>query len=112
MDTSTTGTTTIRVTVDSRDQLNDLAAEMKVAVPKVIEHLIRRDWEARCIEEADRWRAEHPEDWADHQNEMRVWDVTLQDGLEDEPPFRSNDPFWLEAGGLPEIDDDHKKDAA
>lgn len=110
MDTTTT--TSIRVTLDDRDRLNELAAEMGIAVPKVIGYLIDEDWKAKCIREADAWREEHPEEWAAYLEEMKVWDVTLADGMEDEPPYRSNDPFWLDAGGLPERAEDEKKDAA
>jgi hypothetical protein len=108
MDTTTT--TSIRVTLENRDQLNDLAREMGIAVPKVVDYLITEDLKRKIIADWDRFREEDPEGWREYLDEAAVWDVTLKDGLETEPPFRSNDQFWLDAGGLPEVNE--TKDAA
>jgi hypothetical protein len=103
-------TTSIRVTLEDRDRINDLAAEMGMTAVKVLTYLIDEDWKAKAIKSFDDMREQRPEDWAALLADAEYLDRALYTPVEDEP-YRSNDPYFLEAGGLPELDD-QTKDAA
>lgn len=94
-------TTTIRVTLDTRDRLSQLASERLngATTEEVITFLLDEEWKARCIAETDRWREEHPEQWRAELEELARWersDVKLD---ELEGPYRSDDPEFIAAGG-------------
>jgi predicted transcriptional regulator len=93
-------TTSIRVSSETRDRLGELASEHGFTnVDRTIAFLLNEQWKAKCIEESDRFREQDPDGWREELEEATAWDVTLADGLEDEPPFQSDDPYWLAAGG-------------
>ena len=83
----TRGTTTIRVSVDSRDRLQQMAIEQGRTVSQVLERLIELDRRERFWQEmevaVERLRAD-PEAWADYHAEAAIWEnATIGDGLKD-----------------------------
>lgn len=75
-------TTTIRVNVDDRDRLNELAAERGVSASKVIGQLIEDDMKRRIVEDWDRFREQDPKGYQNELRESEVWGAALAD----EPP--------------------------
>lgn len=81
------GTTTIRVSIASRDQLQQMANEQGRTVSQVLDRLIELDRRERFWREmevaVERLRAD-PEAWADYQAEAALWEnATIGDGLGD-----------------------------
>jgi hypothetical protein len=78
-------TLTIRVSRSTHAILRELAAESDVTMAQVV------DEAARVLRKKRFWADYHasyaalkadPDAWADFQNEIAAWDVTLADGLE------------------------------
>lgn len=79
-------TTTIKVTTEVRDRLNALAAEEGRTAGSVVEKLLDEYlWRQKVELAKKQMREAPPEVWADYMAEVRLWDSTLMDGLEDEP---------------------------
>jgi hypothetical protein len=81
---------TIRVPRETHAQLQRLSASRKQPIGEVVAAAVER------LEEEEFWRAVEtdfeqlrasPEAWAEYMSEHREWDVTLLDGLENEPPY-------------------------
>lgn len=85
--TSSRATTTIRVSVASRDHLHELAVDQGRTVSQVLERLIEMNRRERFWREMDvaveRLRAD-PEAWADYHAEAALWEnATIGDGLDE-----------------------------
>lgn len=79
-------TTTIKVTTEVRDRLNALAAEEGRTAGSVVEKLLDEYlWRQKVELAKKQMREAPPEVWEDYMAEVRLWDSTLMDGLEDEP---------------------------
>lgn len=78
--------TTIKVSTELRDRINAVAAEQGLTAGSLVEKVFE-DWLWRQkIELAKRqMRSASPGEWADYLAEAEAWDVTLSDGLEDDP---------------------------
>lgn len=96
---------TIRVSRSTHERLRDLAARSNATITAVVDEVVRdlerkrfwADFNVACAAlKAD------PEAWADYQRECAAWDVTLADGLEEEPPFDEPQPKRRGYSGLPE----------
>jgi predicted transcriptional regulator len=78
-------TTTIRVSIETRDALHELARAAGVPMQKVIEQAIETYRRQRLLAEANAAYATLREDaaaWDDLARERSAWDATLSDGLE------------------------------
>jgi hypothetical protein len=68
--------------------LRDLAAKADTNIVAVLGKVVREYHQERCWEEVHassaRLRAD-PKAWAEYQEETKLWDTTLMDGLEDWP---------------------------
>lgn len=76
---ATTPTTTIRVTVRTRDRLTTLALERGVSTTELIADLVERAEDDALLAQANREWAANPE-LVRRENE--IWDRTVGDGLE------------------------------
>ncbi len=81
-------TALIRVDEKTRDRLAKMAEQDQMSIGEVVTTLTKkaeRDRFWKNVHEGyARLRAD-PEAWAEYQAEVRVWDVTLMDGLEEYP---------------------------
>ena len=81
---------TIRVPRETHEQLLWLATGRKQPIGRVVaaavERLEEEEFWDQVTADFERLRAD-PEAWAEYMAEHREWDVTLLDGLEDEPPY-------------------------
>jgi predicted transcriptional regulator len=79
---------TVRVKKETHEILRNLAAKADTTIVAVLEEAVREYHRKKYWEEVDagyaRLRAD-PEAWAEYQEEIRAWDCTLMDGLEDWP---------------------------
>lgn len=102
--TTTPGTTTVRVTIDTRNRLNDLlATDYKgMTIDQLVQHLLDEEWKRACLADWDRFRTEDPQGWQEYLREADAgtaeWGRYLN---ETEGPYRSDDPDFIAAGGLP-----------
>lgn len=78
--------TTIKVSTELRDRLNTVAEEQGLTAGSMVEKLLE-DWLWRQkVELAKRqMRSMTPEEKSEYLAEAAEWDVTLSDGLEDDP---------------------------
>lgn len=74
-----TPTTTIRVTVQTRDRLTTLALERGVSTTELIADLVQRAEDDALLDRANREWAANPEQV---RRENEIWDGTAGDGLE------------------------------
>ena len=77
-------TTTIRVSVETRDALHELAHTAGVSMQQVLEQAIETYRRQRLLAEANVAYAALREDaaaWDDLARERSAWDATLSDGL-------------------------------
>jgi len=83
-------TTTIRVSTSVQEKLAELAKAEGKPIGKFIQGLVaeheKQQFFKGLAEDFRRLRSD-PEAWADYQREIALWDTTLMDGLEDEPPW-------------------------
>lgn len=80
------GATTIKVSTDLRDRINSVAAEQGLTAGSLIEKVLEDYLWRQQVELAKRQMREAPaEVWEEYYAEAREWDVTLSDGLEDDP---------------------------
>ena len=80
----------IRVSAETHEQLRRMAAERKQPIGQVvaaaIEQLKKDEFWAGLADDYERLYAD-PAAAAAYEAETTIWDATLQDGLEDEPPY-------------------------
>lgn len=69
--------TTIRVSTETRDRLNGVAAVdfAGVSSEEAIQKLLDEHWMVKCIAAADRYRAEDPEGFAADLAESDEWEA-------------------------------------
>lgn len=81
-------TTTIRIRERTLRMLRELASEEGKSMTDVLHVAVDAYRRKRFLEEAnkdfERLQAD-PEAWKDYQDELRLWDATLMDGLEEYP---------------------------
>jgi hypothetical protein len=79
---------TIRVSKATRDILRDLAAKAQTTMAAIAEEAVKEYEQKKFWENYyagySALRAD-PVAWADYQDEMKLWETTLADGLEDWP---------------------------
>ena len=82
--------TTIRVSPQVREQLAELAKAEGKPIGQFIQGLVaeheKRQFFKGLAEDFRRLQSD-PEAWAHYQSELALWDTTLMDGLENEPPW-------------------------
>ncbi len=75
-------TTTLRVRTDTRDRINRLAAEDRVAAPELIERLVEKEENERLLrgmnDDFHRLRGD-PGRWTAFEAETADWDTTSED---------------------------------
>ena len=79
-------TTTIRVAMQTRDLLQELAQRSGVSMQSILEDALERYRRQQLLEATNAAYAvlhTDAEAWADLEYERRAWDQTLADGLED-----------------------------
>ena len=78
--------TTIKVSTELRDRINTVAAEQGLTAGSLIEKVLEEYLWRQQVELAKRpMRSATAEEWADYLAEAEAWDITVGDGLEDEP---------------------------
>lgn len=78
-------TTTIRVSVQTRDALHQLAEASGTSMQKVLDHALEVYRRQQLLEQANAAYGavrEDDEAWAEVERERQAWDATLNDGLE------------------------------
>jgi hypothetical protein len=78
------GTTTIKVSVETRDRLKRLAEASHSTLEAELAALLDKAEEARFwsgVRDDYARLQDDPEEWADYQNELAEWDSTVADGL-------------------------------
>jgi hypothetical protein len=79
---------TVKIPVEVRDRLAELAASDHRSMGDLIAELVERERRRRFFDETDaafaRLQAD-PAAWEDYQAELRSMEGTLMDGLEDDP---------------------------
>lgn len=75
-------TTTIRVSVEDRDRLNELAAQRGISASRVITELIDNDVKQQILDDWDNLRQQDPAGYRDELAEIKAWEPTLADGLD------------------------------
>jgi hypothetical protein len=79
-------TTTIRVDEQTREKARALSCEMGVPIQEVVARAVeayRRQWLFDCADRAYEALRADPKAWAEVEEERRLWDNTLLDGLEE-----------------------------
>ncbi len=81
---TTPGTTTIRVRLETRDQLNDLIAEdfPGKTVDDVIGRLIAEHWKAGSLADVERYRRDNPAGFANYLRDSGLMDTASAADLE------------------------------
>jgi hypothetical protein len=78
--------TTIKVSTETRDRINELAAEQGVTAGSLVEKVLQDYLWRQQVETAKRQMRSAPKEvWDEYLAESRLWDVTSGDGLEDDP---------------------------
>lgn len=80
-------TTTVRVSVQTHRQLQDLAREDGITMPELLDRLVTADRRRRLFERADEAYAAlqaDPAAWNEELAERRAWEATLGDGLDED----------------------------
>lgn len=104
-------TTTLKVSNTTRNRLQQLAADDYdgASVEKTILALIDEHYRNGLIADWDRLREEDPDSFQQILDENEMWDRNSVNPTDTEGPYRSDDPDWIAAGGLPLTE---QKDAA
>ena len=87
--------TTIPISEETRDELQELANETGESLQSVLERAVqeyrRQQFIAQLQRDYEALRND-PEALEEYQNELRLWENTLMDGLEDDPyPLTAED---------------------
>ena len=78
--------TTIKVSTQLRDRINAVAAEQGLTAGSLVEKVFEEWlWRQQVELAKQQMRSASKEEWADYLAEAAEWDVTLSDGLEDDP---------------------------
>ena len=83
-------TTSVRVDQETYDWLKRRAKEESKPMGAVVTELIQQEERQafrRGMAEGFARLRQDPEAWAGYKREFEAWDVTLMDGLENEPPY-------------------------
>jgi predicted CopG family antitoxin len=83
-------TTSIRVTRETHEKLKEMAEKEHLALGDLIDRLVdeyKQQAFRRAVHESFLGLREDPTEREAYLKDMAAWDVTLMDGLEDEPPF-------------------------
>ncbi len=87
-------TTSIRIDRATHERLRQIAAKEHSTLSGVITELLDRyeqeEFRKAVAASFARIRSD-PAEWDDYMREVRAWDATLMDGLEDEPPYDDAD---------------------
>ena len=86
----TMATATVRISESTRAALRELAIQADEPMSRVLEKAIAHYRESLYWDRVDAAYAAlkaDPVAWAEELDERAVWDVTLQDGLEDDPAW-------------------------
>ena len=88
--TTKKATLMVRIKPETHRRLQTLARESKRTLPEVLDEAISEYERKQFLEECNaayaRLRAD-PEAWQEELEERALWDCTLMDGLEDDPPY-------------------------
>ena len=76
----TTAITTIKVPVDLRDRIVEVASEIGGTMATALERLLDDHRRQRILEQYTRLQAD-PLEWADYMAELDEWDALAGDGL-------------------------------
>ncbi|MBU1670054.1 MAG: ribbon-helix-helix protein, CopG family [Actinobacteria bacterium] len=79
--------TTIRVNLKTKKTIEELAASTGNSQVEIVAEAVEKYRRRRLLQEINESFArlrENPEEWEDYQREVREWDSTLMDGLEEE----------------------------
>lgn len=80
------GATTIKVSAELRDRINAVAAERGLTAGSLVEKLLDDMlWRQQVELAKSQMRSASKEEWDDYMAEFSAWDVTLSDGLENDP---------------------------
>lgn len=86
--------TSIRISSDVRDKIKAAADKQQKSINDMVDEMVelweREEFRAAMRKSFEALR-EDPVAWKEYMDEMAAWDVTLMDGLEDEPPFIIDD---------------------
>lgn len=81
--TATKESTTIRVSTETRERINDLADGTEFegeflgrSTDEIVRHLLDFHWKTRAIEAMDRYRREHPDEWRAYLEQAERWTQT------------------------------------
>ena len=78
--------TTIKVSPETRDRINELAAQQGITAGRLVEKVLDDYLWRQQVETAKRQMRSAPKKvWDEYLAESAVWDVTSGDGLEDDP---------------------------
>ena len=78
-------TTTIRVSMETRNKLGELAAQAEISMQEIVERAIelyRRQQLLVSVNDAYAALRAAPAAWSEFEAEHDAWDATLADGLE------------------------------
>jgi predicted DNA-binding protein len=87
MATATKQSTTVRISEQAHHRLRELAAQSGEPMQAVLDKALEQYRRQKFLEECNAAYAvlqQDPQAWADYQEELAVWDVTLTDGLDPE----------------------------
>jgi len=79
------GSAMVRVSDQTREALREIAQSEQESMQSVLEKAVEQYRRKRLFDELDAAYAklqEDPEAWRDLQDELKVWDATLGDGLD------------------------------
>ena len=77
--------TTVQITEDVQGKLRELAEQEHESVQTIIALAVERYRRERMLERANEiYAAMTPEEWAEEEAEIALWEGTLMDGLEDD----------------------------
>lgn len=87
-------TTSIRVSRETHERLKEIAEKEHRALGDMIDRLVdeyKQQAFRRAVHESFRGLREDPAEREAYLKDMSAWDVTLMDGLEDEPPYEDDE---------------------
>jgi hypothetical protein len=87
-------TTSIHIDRTAQERLKKIADKEQSSLRGVVNELLDRNEQEefrRAVHESFGRLRNDPVAWTEYREEVAVWDATLMDGLEDEPPFDVDD---------------------
>lgn len=79
---------TVRISERAHDELRELASKSGESMAAILDKAIEAYWRRQFLEEVNASFAAlraNPQAWREELAERREWDMTLADGIEDEP---------------------------